>query len=90
MDKKRTKEFLNLFKDLQFSDIIGLANILQVPEKEDFEEFVIDLMEAFNSQNRTIRREILQLAKDIVKDNKVLVSEKEAENFKNQRKASEN
>lgn len=90
MDKKRTKEFLNLFKDLQFSDIIGLANILQVPEKEDFEEFVIDLMEAFNSQNRDMRRKILQFAKDIVKDNKVLVSEKEAENFKNQRETSEN
>lgn len=90
MDKKRTKEFLNLFKDLQFSDIIGLANILQVPEKEDFEEFVIDIMEAFNSQNRNMRREILQLAKDIVKDNKVLVSKKEAENFKNQRETSEN
>ena len=90
MDKKRTKEFLNLFKDLQFSDIIGLANILQVPEKEDFEEFVIDLMEAFNSQNRDMRRKILQFAKDIVKDNKVLVSEKEAENFKNQSKTSEN
>ena len=90
MDKKRTKEFLNLFKDLQFSDVIGLANILQVPEKEDFEEFVIDLMEAFNSQNRDMRRKILQFAKDIVKDNKVLVSEKEAENFKNQRETSEN
>lgn len=90
MDKKRTKEFLNLFKDLQFSDIIGLANILQVPEKEDFEEFVIDLMEAFNSQNRDMRRKILQFAKDIVKDNKILVSEKEAENFKNQRETSEN
>lgn len=90
MDKKRTKEFLNLFKDLQFSDIIGLANILQVPEKEDFEEFVIDLMEAFNSQNRDMRRKILQFAKDIVKDNKVLVSEKEAENFKNQSETSEN
>lgn len=90
MDKKRTKEFLNLFKDLQFSDIIGLANILQVPEKEDFEEFVIDLMEAFNSQNRDMRRKILQFAKDIVKDNKILVSEKEAENFKNQSETSEN
>lgn len=76
MDKKRTTEFLELMKNFQFTDLLAFASILEVKEKEDFEEFVVDILEAFNQKSRVIRREILKLAKDVSQANKDLEKSK--------------
>lgn len=78
MDKKRTKEFLELVKGLQFTDIIGVGNILGVKERDDFEEYVMDILVAFNQRDRQVRKDIIELMKDVKRDNKVMISEREA------------
>lgn len=64
-------------KDFQFTDVLAFGKLLSVEEKEDFEEFVVDILEAFNLQNRDKRREMLKLAKDVSKANKDLGFKKE-------------
>ncbi len=64
-------------KDFQFTDVLAFGKLLGVEEKEDFEEFVVDILEAFNLQNRDKRREMLKLAKDVSKANKDLGLRKE-------------
>lgn len=57
-------------KDFSFTDILAFGNILEVQEKEDFQEFVEEIMVAFNQKPRNIRRQLLKLAKDVSKDNR--------------------
>ena len=66
MEEKLIK-YLSFF---QLSDLIGFAAILQVKEKEDFNEFIVEIIEAFQKKNRTIRKELLKLAKEVSLGNK--------------------
>lgn len=66
MEEKLIK-YLSFF---QLSDLIGFAAILQVEEKEDFNEFIVEIIEAFQKKNRTIRKELLKLAKEVSLGNK--------------------
>lgn len=66
MEEKLIK-YLSFF---QLSDLIGFAAILQVKEKEDFNEFIVEIIEAFQKKNRTIRKELLKLARDVSLGNK--------------------
>ncbi len=77
LDRKRTEKFLEFMKDFQFTDVLAFGKLLSVEEKEDFEEFVVDILEAFNLQNRNKRREMLKLAKDVSRANKDLGFKKE-------------
>ena len=66
MEEKLIK-YLTTF---QLSDLIGFAAILQVQEEEDFNEYIVNIVEAFAAKNRKIRKELLKLAKDISLNNK--------------------
>lgn len=66
MEEKLIK-YLTTF---QLSDLIGFAAILQVQEEEDFNEYIINIVEAFTAKNRKIRKELLKLAKDISLNNR--------------------
>lgn len=66
MEEKLIK-YLSFF---QLSDLIGFAAILQVKEKEDFNNFIVEIIEAFQKKNRTIRKELLKLAKEVSLGNK--------------------
>lgn len=66
MEKKLIK-YLTTF---QLSDLIGFAAILQVQEEEDFNEYIVNIVEAFAAKNRKIRKELLKLAKDISLNNR--------------------
>ena len=66
MEEKLIK-YLTTF---QLSDLIGFAAILQVQEEEDFNEYVVNIVEAFAAKNRKIRKELLKLAKDISLNNR--------------------
>jgi hypothetical protein len=66
MEEKLIK-YLTTF---QFSDLIGFAAILQVQEEEDFNEYIVNIVEAFVAKNRKIRKELLKLAKDISLNNR--------------------
>ena len=66
MEEKLVK-YLTTF---QLSDLIGFAAILQVQEEEDFNEYIVNIVEAFAAKNRKIRKELLKLAKDISLNNR--------------------
>lgn len=66
MEEKLIK-YLTTF---QLSDLIGFAAILQVQEEEDFNEYIVNIVEAFAAKNRKIRKELLRLAKDISLNNR--------------------
>ena len=66
MEEKLIK-YLTTF---QLSDLIGFAAILQVQEEEDFNEYIVNIVDAFAAKNRKIRKELLKLAKDISLNNK--------------------
>lgn len=66
MEEKLIK-YLTTF---QLSDLIGFAAILQVQEEEDFNEYIVNIVEAFTAKNRKIRKEFLKLAKDISLNNR--------------------
>lgn len=66
MEEKLIK-YLTTF---QLSDLIGFAAILQVQEEEDFNEYIVNIVEAFVAKNRKIRKELLKLAKDISLNNR--------------------
>ena len=66
MEEKLIK-YLTTF---QLSDLIGFAAILQVQEEEDFNVYIVNIVEAFAAKNRKIRKELLKLAKDISLNNR--------------------
>lgn len=66
MEEKLIK-YLTTF---QLSDLIGFAAILKVQEEEDFNEYIVNIVEAFAAKNRKIRKELLKLAKDISLNNR--------------------
>jgi hypothetical protein len=66
MEEKLIK-YLTTF---QLSDLIGFAAILQVQEEEDFNEYIVNIVEAFAAKNREIRKKLLKLAKDISLNNR--------------------
>ena len=66
MEEKLIK-YLTTF---QLQDLIGFAAILQVQEEEDFNEYIVNIVEAFAAKNRKIRKELLKLAKDISLNNR--------------------
>ena len=50
MEEKLIK-YLTTF---QLSDLIGFAAILQVQEEEDFNEYIVNIVEAFAAKNRRL------------------------------------
>lgn len=64
------EKLINYLTTFQLSDLIGFAAILQVQEEEDFNEYIVNIVEAFTAKNRKIRKELLKLAKDISLNNR--------------------
>lgn len=64
------EKLINYLTTFQLSDLIGLAAILQVQEEEDFNEYIINIVEAFTAKNRKIRKKLLKLAKDTSLNNR--------------------
>lgn len=69
---EQIQRLVKLFTQMEFLDIIGFGNILGVEEIDPFEDYVTAICEAFSKQPRIKRRQLLKLAKDIVKANKKL------------------
>lgn len=64
------KKLIKYLTSFQLSDLIGFAAILQVQEEEDFNKYIVNIVEAFAAKNRKIRKELLKLAKDISLNNR--------------------
>ena len=64
------KKLVKCFKDFQLVDLLGFAAILGVKEKEDFVEFVTDIVEAYSKKSFKEKISLLKLAKDVAGNNK--------------------
>ena len=67
--KELEKKLLNYLANFQLSDLIGFARILDLPEQDDFQEFLTDIICEFGGRNRKERKNLLRLARDISKNN---------------------
>lgn len=64
------KKLVKYFKDFQLVDLLGFAAILGVKEKEDFVEFVTDIVEAYSKKSYKDKISMLKLAKDVAGNNR--------------------
>ena len=64
------KKLVKCFKDFQLVDLLGFAAILGVKEKEDFVDFVTDIVEAYSKKSYKDKISMLKLAKDVAGNNR--------------------
>lgn len=64
------KELIKYIEEFQLIDLLGFGNILGVEECDSFEDYVINIVVKFSKENRKKRKQLLQLAKDIVGNNR--------------------
>lgn len=62
---RQIKRLLKYFESFQFTDLLGFAKILEVEEQEDFVEFIVNIIDSFQKQDKKKRRELIKLAKDV-------------------------
>lgn len=67
---REIEKLIKYFKQFQLTDILAFGNILQVEEIDPFEDYITNICEAFSKQNKTKRRQLLKLAKDVAGANK--------------------
>lgn len=62
---RQIKRLLKYFESFQFTDLLGFAKILEVEEQEDFVEFIVNIVDSFQKQDKKKRKELIKLAKDV-------------------------
>lgn len=75
--EKQANQLLDYFKKFDVTDLIGFGEILGVEEKDNFVDYVTDIVSAFWQENRIKRRQLLKLAKDIAVANQYMVPDKD-------------
>ena len=61
--KELEEKLLNYLATFQLSDLIGFARILDLPEQDDFQEFLTDIICEFDNRNRKERKNLLKVLK---------------------------
>lgn len=64
------KKLLKFIKNFQLTDLIGFGKILEVKEKENFVDYVSDIVVAYSNKSLKDRIILLKLAKDISENNR--------------------
>lgn len=62
---RQIKRLLKYFESFQFTDLLGFAKILEVEEQEDFIEFIVNIVDSFQKQDKKKQKELIKLAKDV-------------------------
>lgn len=84
MFKKKEKEvlldkysvgLLENFRELQYTDIIGIGNILGVKEEDNFDDYITAIIGVYMEMPKSKRKAILKLTKDIAKANKEMMAD---------------
>ena len=76
--EKQLTQILEYFQNFDFTDLIGIGRILRVEEKEDFTDFVTEILVAYSEEDYLKRKQLLKLIKDIHEANKYLVKKSDA------------
>ncbi len=66
---KAEEQLINIVKKLDFSDLIGLGNVLGVKEEDEFVDYVVSVVEAFSQRNRRDKRKLLKMMRDVANAN---------------------
>lgn len=64
------KKLLKFIKNFQLTDLIGFGKILGVKEKENFIDYVSDIVVAYSNKSLKDRINLLKLARDISENNR--------------------
>lgn len=84
MFKKKEKEvsldkysvgLLGNFRELQYTDIIGIGNILGVKEEDNFDDYITAIIGVYMEMPKSKRKAMLKLTKDLVKANKEMMAD---------------
>lgn len=74
LDKYSVK-LLEHMRNFQLSDMIAVGNIVGAEEKEDFDDFLTDVIIKFQELPRNKRKELVKLAKKVSKANDEMVAD---------------
>ena len=66
---KYSEQLLTSFRGLQYTDIIGIGNILGIKEEDDFDDYITAIVGTYMEMPKSKRKAILKLTKDLVKAN---------------------
>lgn len=66
---KYSEQLLANFRGLQYTDIIGIGNILGIKEEDDFDDYITAIIGTYMEMPKSKRKAILKLTKDLVKAN---------------------
>lgn len=66
---KYSEQLLTNFRGLQYTDIIGIGNILGIKEEDDFDDYITAIVGTYMEMPKSKRKAILKLTKDLVKAN---------------------
>lgn len=64
------KKLIGYIKDFELVDLLGFARIVGAEEQEDFEDFVVEVVEKYLELPRKDRRNLLKIAKQISENNR--------------------
>lgn len=59
------KELLGYIENFQLTDLLGFGKILNVEEKDDYADYLNNIIVNFKKEKRKKRKQLLKLAKDI-------------------------
>lgn len=68
MEKKADKyvvKLLDYIKKLDYVDLLGIGNILQVEEIDPFEDYVVEILYAYSEKDGKTKKQMLKMVKDI-------------------------
>lgn len=72
-----SRQLLETFRKCQYTDILGIGNILGIDDNQDFDDYITDIIIAYQREPRSKRKALLKLVKDVAAAN-----EEMAENIK--------
>lgn len=66
---KYSEQLLINFRGLQYTDIIGIGNIIGVKEEDNFDDYITSIIGTYMEMPKSKRKALLKLSKDLVKAN---------------------
>ena len=72
---RNSRKLIELFRNCQYTDIIGIGNILGVQEQDEFDDYLTEIIIQYRQIERSKQKALLKLVKDITKANKEMVAD---------------
>ena len=72
MKKNWEKLFQIMRDDFQLTDLVGFSRLLGVKENDNFEDFMVEILDSYNQQEKKRQRLLISMARDVAATNKEL------------------